>query len=205
MGHNVQSQAGVSIADVYDVKGSQAPIERVLTTEVAAVHEMGQTIFSERSSGVIRRMSEEAAQNINLGVEISDLPGGAFMLHGVQVLTDDVSRLTRVAVYARTRLPAGGERDFPIWVWDGVNSITVRIIDNGASSANIPLLQPEPAFNTLPQLMLGSDQPQAIDTITMRGTTSGFGAGTVEVIVLMRISFAAIGGISALGLPVPSW
>jgi len=206
VGHNVQAQAGVSLSDIYDVRGGQAPIERILTTEVPAVHEMGGTIFSERISGEIRRRTTgDLAQNISIGEVINDLPAGPFMIHGVQVLTDNAARLTRVAVTVRDPLPVGGEREFPIWVWDGSNSIDVRIVDNGAATAIIPLLQPQPAFNTLPQLALGSDQPQAIPEIAMRGTTSGFGAGTVEIILLVRISFAAIGGISSQGLPIPSW
>jgi len=206
MGHNVQSKAGETLTDVYDVRGGQAPIERIITAEVQATHDMAGTIFSERASGNIRRRTTgDLLQSIVISEVLDDFPLGNFMVHGIQVITDDASRLASVVVSARTTFPVGGEREFPIWVWDGTNSIDVRIVDNGSASAILALLQPEPAMNTLPALFLGNDQPQAVAAIAMRGLTTSFGAGTVETILLVRTSFADIGGISSRGLPIPSW
>jgi len=204
VGHNVQSQAGVSLADVYDIKGSQAPIERLLTTEVPVVHEMGATIQSERFSTFIRRSSTgDLGQSTAWDIEIVDLPAGVTRILGLSVIADVRTRTNIASVLIRDPI-AGGGRELPIWVWDNVLDAfkDVRIEQEGTVGDELALVSTEPLIQTL---LVGPDQPQSVGEIAFRGITSAFGAGTVEHVLLLHIALAAIGGISSRGLPVPSW
>lgn len=205
MGHNVQSQAGVSLSDVYDVKGGQAPIERILTQEVPVVHEMGATIQSERFSSTIRRrVSGDIVQSTAFDEIIDDLPGGVSRILGVSVFADVAARSDRVAVLLRD--PIAG-REIPIWIWNATTGIfqNVRFIDAGGAVGSLPFLYPVEPNPSIPSILVSSDQPQRVPDIAFRGQTTAFGAGTVEHTLLIHIAFAAIGGISSRGLPVPSW
>lgn len=200
MAHKVQSRAGVTIADVYDVKGSQAPIERLDVEEIKGVHELGATILSERFSQAIRRIAvEDIAQSTNFTGQISDLPAGLSRILGIQVFTDDATRLAHAAVNLGDAV-----REFPLFVWAGAGADVIRILENG-SVANLSFLRPDPEYTATPSIMAGADQPQSMPNLTLRGTTTAFGAGTVDVTMLAILAFAAIGGISSRGLPVPSW
>lgn len=200
MGHNVQSQAGVSVGDVYDVRGSQAPIERILTKDVQGTHDMASTVFSERVSGFVRNIVITGVlQSANFDLVIADLPAGVSRIVGVVVNTDNSARLANVAVSVE-----GGTRGMPIWVWNGNASTTVRFLDGTVIDAE--LLPTIAAFNAwMHQMVIGDDQPQQMNRIALRGSTTAFGAGTVDITALISIEFAAIGGISARGLPIPSW
>lgn len=205
MGHNVQSQAGVSLSDVYDIKGGQAPIERLITTEVPVVHEMGGTIQSERFSATVRRRTTGAlAQNISWDEVIDDLPAGVSRILGVTVLISIASRSNLISVNVRD---VEGQREVPIFVWDMTTDASkdIRIQDDGAAVGNIRIAIPNEAYPRDLSMLVGSDQPQSTQAIAFRGLTSGFGAGTVEHILLIHLAFAAIGGISSQGLPIPSW
>lgn len=201
MGHDVQSQAGVSLSDVYDIKGGQAPIERLLTTEVPVVHEMGTTIQAERFSSTIRRRATgDIGQNTNFDSVIDDLPSGITRILGLAVLVDAL----RISVLTVSQRDVAGGREIPIFVWASGNATSgVRLVQEGAPPANTNLLIP--ALASPISMIVGTDQPQSVDALAIRGTTTGFGAGTVEAVLLVHIAFAAIGGISSRGLPVPSW
>ena len=60
----ILSQAGDSLADSYDVAGSIAGVDDLITQDVQLLHEMGGTIFSERlTSQVLTIASGSIAQN----------------------------------------------------------------------------------------------------------------------------------------------
>lgn len=204
MGHNVQSQAGVSLSEVYDVKGTQAPIERLEVSEVAGVHELGATIQSERFSGTVRRFQTGAlGQSVDFDNSISDLPAGVSRIVGLVVLVDTAARTDFVMVSVRD---PGSGREVPIFVWESSIDPTkdIRISDQGAATVNTKCLWLDSNATVL-SMLVGSDQPQVMEDIQFRGHTSAFGAGTVKYTLLVYIAFAAIGGISSRGLPVPSW
>ena len=205
MGHNVQSQAGVSLSDVYDVKGGQSPIERLFTTEVPAMHEMGGTIQSERFSSFIRRSATGAlAQNTNFDVVLNDLPAGVSRILGLAVITDVAGRAAFVQVSVRDPV-AGGGREVPIFAYDeDVDDAHDIRIDLEGTPTNTLILVPHFRMPTL-SMVIGPDQPQSTPDVAFRGRTGGFGAGTVEFILLLHLAFSAIGGVSSRGLPVPSW
>lgn len=207
MGHNVQSQVGISLSDVYDVRGGQAPIERLLTTEVPVVHEMGSTIFAERFQQTIRRRSTgDIAQSTAIGDVITDLPAGPWMLHGLTVLSDASARLSNLAILARDPRAA---REEILWVWNSVVGTfisNIRIQEEGAGISQLEVLIPGVGSGPfLPRLMSSSQSRQFVSEIAIRGLTTAFGAGTVETILLLHISLTHQGDISNHGLPIPSW
>jgi len=198
----ILSQTGVSLADVYNVEGSVGAIDQLRTEEVQLVHDMGATIFSERYQATIRRSSAQYPQSDTISQALTDLPRTPTRIHGIDVLTDDASRIAGVFVNVRTSL--GVARDFPVWVWDATNNTAVFLVDDGTGTA-LEILHPVPGLTHNPTMLSGSEPNQNISEIVIRGATTAFGAGTVDIIVLVHISFAAVGGLSSRGLPLPSW
>jgi len=201
----ILSQSGNSLADTYDVKGSVAGIEELETRELPIVHEMGATVFSERYSSFIRGGTSGAInQSVNFNTVLDDLPAGVWRILGISVFTDAAARTALCSVALRN--PTDG-REIPLWAWDTTPDIEVlvRFSDDGAAVTNRTFLRPVVPFNVLPHLASGGGQPQRVNEIAFRGQASAFGAGTVEIQMLLHIGFAAIGGVSSRGLPVPSW
>jgi hypothetical protein len=209
----VFGKVGASLADVYDVKGSMAGVEQLDTDTVSAVHEMGNTIFSERISGqIFRKPFDAIGQNVTLGGSFSGLPEVPFRLLGFAMLVESglVARLTRMTASLSSLDAAGtATQDIPFFAWDTTlgTSENVRVFDDGATS-NFDMLIPAPgAIPQLPLLLTGSLQRGVVNGITMRGLSAGFGAGTVNIIGLAYILYADASGsgISSQGLPIPSW
>lgn len=206
----VQALGGFSLADTYEVKGSVAVIRELVSREVPLFHEMGQVIFSERLSGDIFRVSTGAiAQNINISspVDSTAFPPAPFRVVALSVFADVTARLTQVAVMVRNPnrqiVPV---REVPVWIWDGATYEPVRIVDDGGASANVEMLVPTASLVTLPFIMVGRAQPLEVSELVMRGVTSGFGAGTVTVTLVVYFVYAdheRVGG--SVGLPIPSW
>lgn len=197
----VLAQAGTTLADVYDVEGSVAGVEELLSSEVHLSHEMGATIFSERFSQFVRRVvTGNLAQNIEIAATLSAFPGTPCRINGVCVLVDTAGRVDDVAVNVKDN----GARELPIWVWDGTNTDTIRLFDVTLGDKNV--LRPNAAYSLLPNIVSGPNRAvDTVDDIVVRGTTSGFGAGTVEITLLVFISFAARDAVSSQGLPIPGW
>ena len=199
----ILSQAGNSLADVYDVEGSVAGIETLESRELPIVHEMGSTVFSERFSGFIRRIATgPIIQNTAFDATISGLPEISRVL-GVLVLADVVARTDLAQVSIRS---VTGGREMPIMIFDVNDGFSVeagiRIVENnGVASTQQALI----GRQQLPSISLGIRQPQSTEEIVLRGVTSGFGAGNVNYVLLAYVVFADIGGISSRGLPIPSW
>ena len=202
----ILSQAGTSLADLYDVEGSIAGIEDLSSREVQLVHELGGTIFSERlNMQILRIPSGDIAQSLSWN-DIVTLPASPpFRILGVTVIVDTAGRTNRVAVMIRSSMTG---RELPIWAWDSAtadSNMNVQMVDDGGASAikimHVPVIYP---FN-VPTLGLGAISPQPMDQIAVRGGTTAFGAGTVENIALVHVAFPAIGGLSSHGLPLPGW
>ncbi len=197
----ILSQSGTSLADVYDVEGSIAGIEQLDTRELGIIHEMGATIFSERFATSIRQADTTVNQSATFDVQIAVLPNVPCRVIGIQVITDDGSRLARVAVHVRS---VPNAQDMPIWVWDTSLILPVRI-DMGAGNVEEEILGGSPGVEQVPTFAGGSSQVEFTERIVMRGASNAFGAGTVKITVLAQIAFAEISGISSVGLPIPSW
>jgi len=204
----VLAKAGDSLADVYDVEGSIAGVDELITRDVTTFHEMGGTIFSERISGNIRRLSTGAlAQNATFDLTITDLPASVSRILNMAIVMqigDLGSRVGRATVAIRSAVQG---REVPVYVWDNaLDSVaSIRIVDDGGAAGNTELLRPATMGLMSPGLLQGTGQPQVVSDIAFRGTINGFGAGTVELILLFQLAFSQIEGVSSRGLPVPSW
>ncbi len=199
----VLSQAGISLADVYDIEGSIVGIDQLESREVHLAHEMGATIFSERlSQRTFRAQTGAIAQSTGFDVGISGLPNIPTRVLALIVTVDTTSRLANCAVSLGNE--EGVVQEIPIWAWDGTNESTLRFLDAGVLGSDIALVS-DPAFDRLPTLLMGTDQPRSMGTMVMRGTTSAFGAGDVTITLIAMVAFSEIGGISSYGLPIPSW
>lgn len=199
----ILSQAGMSLADVYDVVGSVAGVEQLQAGEVSLVHEMGATIFSERFNLFVRRVTTAALlQNTDWDILLTDLPATPWRVLSVAVLSLTLAHTERAQLSVRD---ANTEREMPMLVWNRVDDTerAIRIVENGAASAVLGMLTPAVAF--VPTMGSGADQRQSMENIAFRGRTSAFGAGTVVHVALVQLAFSHIGGISSRGLPIPSW
>ncbi len=201
----ILSRAGVSLADTYDVEGSIAGIEALESREVTLVHEMGRTIHSERMSGVIRIITTGVRlQNITFAVVLTDLPAGIFRILGVEMFADVAGRLTMAQVSLAADIPNGQEIPLAIWNIAADRETGIRV-NLGGGATTVVSLQSTAPRPTLPTLGVGDGQLQRTDILSLRGITSGFGAGDVTVTALIHIAFARLGGVSSLGLPIPGW
>jgi len=207
----ILSQAGNSLADIYDVEGSIAGIETLQTTELPIIHEMGQTVFSERFSTRILRattgaMAQDETFDLILGAAsgAEEPPGIPSRLLGVTALSDSGGRIDTAAIMVRE--PVSG-REVPVWAHITADGrMAVRIRENDGTSAPLDMLIPDPASVQLPAFVGGSEQPLFTSEIAMRGLTGSFGAGDVTIFFLMYIGFAEVGVVpSSRGLPIPGW
>lgn len=207
MSRKVQGQGGISLSDIYDVRGGQFPsIEDVVTSSIQGVHDLASTIFSERLNGRIRRSS---TGNIAQSTAFDDVAL-------LDTFTDVPTRLLNVTMFAAVdRLDfaqvcvadnATG-REVPVWIYDAAadNTRQVRLSDNGAAASNVVLFQP--GIMMLPTMTMGNDQPRGgPSSIYIRGQTSAFGAGTVNIVTLIYYANSEVDdAISSYGLPVPAW
>lgn len=201
----ILSQAGNSLADVYDVEGSIAGIATLETRELPIVHEMGATVFSERLTGSILRVATgDILQNATWDITTSDVGAVSFSrVLGCLVFTDSASRVSNVSVHIRD--PLSG-REVPIFAWDlNEAALNLRMVDDGAAVATFEALSNALNVATLPSFLIGSQQRNRIDTLVFRGLMTGFGAGTVFARALIYNIFSETEGISSRGLPVPGW
>jgi len=202
----ILSQGGRSLADMYQVVGSIAGVDELISREVTLVHDMHSTLFSERFRTTIRRVATgDQPQNTNFVAEINNMPAGVTRLLGVQIVSEDASRLSfcSVNVFDPNDTPLG--QGFPIWIWSGTSK-SVRLVHDGALTTLDGLIG-EPGTIYLPSFTGGSGQHSAsyVEDIRFRGRTTGFGAGTVDTDLLLYIAFTFTGGINAFGAQVPSW
>jgi len=202
----VLAQTGTSLADVYDVEGSIAGVEQLISQDVQLTHEMGQTIFAERLvTSVIRIPSTAIEASTAWNVVFSALTLQPVRVIGVQVSNIGNNSAARVTdAQLSIREPVQG-REVAIWVWDGnVNAIRIVEDDDPVAAAEILRYNPGdiPGF---PFIMAPTTAPRIRPEISFRGITAAFGAGTVELVANIYLAFAAVGGVSSEGLPVPSW
>jgi len=201
----IQSRAGASLADVYDVQGSISGIDQLETRELPIVHEMGATVFSERFASAIRRIaSNNVLQSVEWDVEVTNLPAGITRILSVAVFAGKTARVSHAAAYIRD--PASG-REVPFWAWDSAvdGEVKMRIQDNDGVVADAFLLQPAVPMNVPGMIIKQGTPPQQVPDIALRGASSAFGAGNVTTIMVLQLAFTHVGGISSIGLPVPSW
>lgn len=198
----ILSKTGDSLADVYDVEGSIAGVDELLSEEINLVHEMGGTAFSERLSTRMFSISSGAiAQSIAFNVNFSENENARVL--GVQVITTTEARVSHVQV-SITSPPGVDNQECPIWGWESTKDTfrSLSMLVGGAIVSRDVLV---PAFSLLPNLLVGPDSPRSAQTLTIRGAATAFGAGTVTIQALLYLAFPQTAGLSSRGLPLPGW
>ncbi len=202
----VQSQSGNSLADQYDVQGSIAGIEQLETRELPIVHDLAPVLFSERLGAAVRRVtSGDILQSTAFDLLLTDLPAGISRIVGLSVITDNPARVADCIV---TIQQDDGDREIPIFIWDSnEDSVSARIIDDGAAATSFAFLTSNLNLTHLPTTLVGTSQPRRMSRIALRGVSTAFGAGTVVVTALLHILLTHLGGDvpSNRGVLVPSW
>lgn len=199
----ILSQTGVSLADVYDVKGSIVGVEELDAEAVKTVHEMGATIFSERlSTRIVSIPSTAIAQTITFNVNFTATETSRVL--GVQVVADDATRVARVQL-SITSPPAADNAEVPIFYWSAADDVLRRqnILIAGVVGS-FDVMVPATPIN-VPNLLVGFDSPRPASTLSMRGLSTTFGAGTVAIQALIHLAFPQTEGLSSHGLPLPGW
>lgn len=200
----------MSLADVYNVEGSIAGIETLISKDVSLVHEMGATIFSERVDGEILTVaSGDVTQSTSWDLEFpeSAFTPGPFRILGVSVIADNGARIQRCQISIRSDLAIADGLEIPIWVWDSTSGIaaTIRWVNNGQAVANESYLVGLGPLGMLPNMGFGLDSVHSTPMVACRGSASAFGAGTVAITAQLYIAQAQIRGLSSRGLPLPGW
>jgi len=204
----VLSQAGISLADMYDVEGSIAGVEQLESREVQVVHELGATIAAERLVGNIVRVSTGAIlQSVAWNLLLPSLPTTPFRILGVAVITLAGTRVDNCQVSIRDNAVITDGVEIPIFVWGSTPDIEVpfRFVNNGAAVAETRYLRQAAPIVGMPSMGFGNTSREDTPSIVFRGSTNAFGAGTEEVICEIYTASMALGGVSSFGLPVPSW
>ncbi len=202
--HNkILSQSGVSLADAYNVEGSIAGVEQLDSEAVKTVHDMGSTMFSERLAGRALVIASGAiAQSATWSVNFSVQPNTRIL--GIVVAINVTARVL-LASLEITSGPADDNTGVPFWYWnDTVDAESQLLVLIAGSIADTLILQPS-MVPVLPNLLVGNDSPRPTSTITFRGKTPAFGAGTVTAQALIYLAFPEQQGLSSRGLPLPSW
>lgn len=199
----IRARTGVSLADIYDIEGSIVGVDELVPQEVQTVHEMGHTIFSERFGLTIARASSGAiAQSTAWNNTLTPNAQSFYRILGIAVLSDQPGRVSNCVISIRS---ATLGREVPLWVFvnaDGAS--TIQLVENGGAVAAAELLNG--TILGLPGLGAAAEQRDSCPEIVFRGLTTAFGAGTATQIVLVQLGLASpAGGLSAYGLPMPSW
>jgi len=203
----IQAQVGTSLADTYDVPGSVAGVEELLTREVPLSHEMGGTIASERMRDTFFvATSGNVLQSANFSAQLTNFINVPTRILGVAVVGDVASRLNNVAVMLRNS--AGSE--FPLLVFDDITDTerNIRFDLDGVGVASMISYQPNVVLT--PTLLIRGGAANVMGTIILAGTTTAFGAGNLVVTMIVHTArpsrdTPAAGAADSFGLPFPSW
>jgi len=205
----VLSQAGTSLADVYDVEGSIVGVEQLDATEVKAVHDMGGQIHSERTLGVLLRSATgDLDQTETFGAILGTFPDCIARVFGVTVLADTAGRMGHVSIAIRDR---SNDREFPIWTWDSLNDTENIITWSNDGAAVGEFVQLVSLQRSLPSMIMRMGTGRQLAEFVFRGESLTFGAGTVEAFALIHLGrpvlneVATPGEPKSHGLPIPSW
>lgn len=204
--NRILSNAGASVADIYDVKGSQAPLEYLDSQDVKTVHEMGGTIFAERLGGSIIQASvtgvlQSANWDINMLKPV--FPPGVSRILNISIIASDAARVSaaQISFYKTT-----GFREMPLFTWDSAvdTEVPMRWTWNG-SAGDFFHLRPSGGTLGVPTMLIGSGQQDRVEEMRVRGRTLAFGAGTVSLYVTIYFAYCTLTGPGSRGLPIPAW
>jgi len=202
----VLAQAGQSLADLYGVAGSIAGVDELESRVVVLFHEMGDVLFSERVAALMQRgTTGNILQTVDYNITFGGHPNTPTRILGCTV-TADADRILTHQVSVRDNVL---NTETPFFVFDGVNDPVERIrYDPGTGTIGDHFLL-QPGLNLLPTMMMRVGEGDIVPNIVVRGTSTTFGAGNVDVTTILHLArpleLAGTGAQSARGLPLPSW
>jgi len=206
----ILSQAGVSLADIYDVEGSIVGLEELDVTDIKGVHELGGTIHSERLV-VFHLIADSTAisQSSNWEVSLGGFPDSINRVLSIFVIADGSAEVQNCSIAIRD--PLSGI-DHIIWAWDVLDDIEKRVRwdDGGGTGADTALVPLGTAFGGAPNIIARTGAQASMPTLVFHGATQAFGAGDVTTKALISVcrpdhGNPAPGEPSSHGLPIPGW
>lgn len=211
----ILAKVGESLADSYDVIGSIAGTEELLSREVSLLHELGGTMFSERLTSHITRISSGSlAQNASFDIVSSPFADCPNRISLVQFIANAASKFKFCSLMIDD---PNGSLEIPVDVWCGAGATTsgsgdseaaIRFDDDGAGASAMSWLRPTLAFEPVVIARMGGIT--GIPTLIFRGTAAAFGGGTAELLCYVHHMRPTLlnptpGSASSHGLPLPSW
>ncbi len=204
----ILAQAGVSLADNYDIEGSIAGVDELETRNVSLVHEMGAQIHSERLNQFIVKMtSGDVLQSTAFAILASAVPDTTNRILGLALLANTAARVTHASLAYRN---PDTNREFVLACWDTSDDAERRCLysDDGAAAAEFFYLSP--TIMQSPHLLARIGTGKLMPQLLLRGQTEAFGAGTVETLGLVVLAAPGAeaptpGAPSSHGLPLPGW
>jgi len=205
----ILSQAGVSLADVYDIEGSVVGLEELDVENIKGVHELGAQIHSERllvfgldaNSGLV-------AQSTNWSISLGGFPDSINRILSICFIADTAARVD----FCNLNILDGGSlQGHPIAAWDSNVDVEQQVRWLNPTIATETLLMPTRQIaGGLPTILARTGASEVMPTLEFRGRTLGFGAGTVRTRALIQVARPdrgnpAPGEPSSHGLPIPSW
>ena len=206
----ILSQSGISLADVYDIEGSIAGVDRLLTEEVQLVHEMGSTILSERLQSFLLRISSGAnQQNTTWSVSSGEMPDCVNRILGVSVFIP-IANATDISFCSVSIQNGRIDREIPFYTFSLPVDDEVVVLWNDDGAGNASFMQLRSQVTHTPQLITRLGLGEAMPVIRFNGNTTAFGAGTVTAIAIVHVcrpnpETPAAGQPSSHGLPLPGW
>jgi len=204
----IQSQAGDSLSDTYSIRGSKVGVEQLNFEDVNLVDEMGGRVHSERLQSFFVTLTVTVGQSLDFNITAGGIPDSVNRVLGVFAVADTSPAILQVQLAILEN--GGPTREMPIWVWDNTSGLQqpIRWADDGELPGDEFALTP-PIY-TLPQLVTRTGAGKLMPDLLVRGTTTGFGAGMVRLIVMVHLARPDPGNPtpghpSSHGLPVPSW
>lgn len=206
----ILSQAGVSLADVYDIEGSVVGLEELDVTGIKGVHDLGPQIHSERLNVFgLTADSTALAQDTNWDVELGAFPDSINRILSITAVADVSGRVNHCVVSIND---PQSNADHPIWIWDNTDDASSQMRWNdGGGVATVFALRPiQNLLGGAPTLLARTGASAAMPSLFFRGRTASFGAGTVQVQALIQVirpdaGAPPPGAPSSHGLPIPSW
>lgn len=214
MSRRVLAQAGVSLADVYDVEGSIVGIDSLDVDDIKGVHEMGGTIHSERLNVfTLIADSTAIAQSTTFGIVLGGIPNSINRVLAVAAMCDDADRLNHCSWLIED---PDSDVEFPIWNWEESvaesSDFASQVLWNPGSGVvqEFMLRSGNAGGWGMPTFLAPIGVSRAMPNLVFRGQSIAFGAGTVRVRGVMMIARPNSGNPppgepSSFGLPMPSW
>lgn len=212
MGHarKILSQAGTSLADVYDIEGSIAGLEELDVRDIKGVHDLGPQIHSERLLVFNLQIDGTAVlQSVNWGIFLGSFPDSINRVLSATVIADTAARVDFCSILIEDTV---NDREHLIWAWDSADDVESRVRWNpGTGATTETVLRPSSNIaGGLPTLIARTGGSSAMPNLVFRGRSLAFGAGTVQALALIQVArpdrgAPSAGDPSSHGLPIPSW